>query len=117
MASVFSLAYCTIAATSVKDSTDGLLRPRPQKQWFRLSEKQEDAIYVYASELVANFDRDVVDGPLNQRAWLLQERALSSRIIHYTSEQTYLKCGYGCICENMAYQYKPLTLLGSCRFP
>lgn len=118
MASVFSLAYCTIAATSGTDSTDGFLKTRPQKKWFKLAEKKEhSSLYVYASELVANFDRDIVNGPLNERAWVLQERALSSRVIHFTSEQTYLECGYGYVSENMTYKYTPLALLGGCRFP
>lgn len=118
MANIFRQAYCTIAAASASGSSDGFLNPRTERRWFKLSDKEDDnPTYLYASEVVANFNRDVVDGPLNERAWVFQERTLSSRIIHFTTEQIYLECGYGCICENMTYSFKPLTLLGSCRFP
>jgi hypothetical protein len=36
METVFSLAYCTIAATSAKDSTQGFLRPRPERQYVKI---------------------------------------------------------------------------------
>ncbi|KAK4206045.1 hypothetical protein QBC37DRAFT_301586, partial [Rhypophila decipiens] len=35
-----------------------------------------------------DFDKDVDRGTLMKRAWVLQERVLSRRIIHFTSAQT-----------------------------
>jgi hypothetical protein len=35
---------------------------------------------------------DAVQGPLSKRAWTLQERALASRVIHFTSEGVRFEC-------------------------
>jgi hypothetical protein len=48
-----------------------------------------------------NFDRDLEEGELNQRAWVLQERALSPRTIHFTAGQTYWECGSVIRCESL----------------
>ncbi|KAH8896503.1 HET-domain-containing protein, partial [Thozetella sp. PMI_491] len=51
-----------------------------------------------------SFEDDVENGELSRRGWILQERALSRRTIHFTGEQIYWECG-------------PLTILGSSHFP
>jgi hypothetical protein len=108
---VFALAYCTIAASSAKDSTKGFLTPRPAKQAVRLTNN------VYACEVGENFDHDVESAVLNQRGWVLQERALSPRTIHFTATQTYWECGSVIHCENLIQMAKPSNLLSSSRFP
>ena len=40
------------------------------------------------------------DRSLNKRGWVLQERVLSRRIIHFTKKHTYWECGEGVRCEN-----------------
>lgn len=81
MESVFASAYCTIAATSAEDSTKGFLNRQSVKKC------------VHVSNMDKYFNQDVEKGILNQRAWVFQERALSRRIIHFTSTQTYWECG------------------------
>ncbi|KAK3897697.1 hypothetical protein C8A05DRAFT_38726 [Staphylotrichum tortipilum] len=49
-----------------------------------------------------NFASDVEGSELNQRGWVLQERALSHRTIHFASTQTYWECGHGIRCESFA---------------
>ena len=106
MEAVFALAYCTIAATSAKDSTKGFLIPRSVKQSARLQDNKNSQLYVYVSEVSEDFDDDVEKGELNKRAWVLQERALSPRTIHFTETQTYWECGSVIRCETLVQMIK-----------
>jgi hypothetical protein len=107
MGKVFASAYCTIAATSAKDSTEGFLIPRSVKHSVRLVDKSvNNQFEVYACEVGGNFDHDVGHGVLNQRGWVFQERALSPRTIHFTATQTYWECGSVIRCENLIQMTK-----------
>ncbi|KAH7227243.1 heterokaryon incompatibility protein-domain-containing protein [Fusarium solani] len=104
METVFRNAYCTIAATSAEDSTKGFLnRPVEQSdlQYVTVPNSSHGRVYVCAS--LDDFSGDVEKGILNTRAWVLQERALSHRTIHFTKRQTYWECGGGVRCETLTY--------------
>jgi len=104
MEAVFKNAYCTIAATSAEDSTKGFLnRPLEEKdlQYVTVPKSSHGKVYICTS--IDNFDSDVVEGVLNNRAWVLQERALSRRTIHFTKRQTYWECGGGFRCETLTF--------------
>ena len=107
MEEVFASAYCTIAATSAKDSNEGFLNPRPDEQPVRLVDASTGTSFsVYASEVGGTFNHDVENGVLNKRGWVLQERALSPRTIHFTTTQTYWECGSVIRCENLIQMAK-----------
>jgi hypothetical protein len=106
METVFRNAYCTIAATSAEDSTKGFLN-RPEEsnlQYVTVPKSSHGKVYVCTS--IDDFPGDVEEGVLNKRAWVLQERALSSRTIHFTNRQTYWECGGGVRCETLTYMRK-----------
>jgi hypothetical protein len=120
MESVFRNAYCTIAATSAEDSTKGFLKRRivdhPEAPYIKVPTSSHGSLYV--SALADDFQQDVENGVLNQRAWVLQERALSRRTIHFTSNQTYWECGEGVRCETLTYMRNSKSLfLGDAKFP
>ncbi|KAK5633732.1 hypothetical protein RRF57_009446 [Xylaria bambusicola] len=119
MEKVFGLAYCTIAATSAKDSTEGILVPRsPVKHFVRLVDQSQGTPFnVYACEFGGNFRHDLEDGVLNSRGWVLQERALSPRTIHFTATQIYWECGSVIRSETLIQMVRPKDLLSSSRFP
>jgi hypothetical protein len=94
MEEVFAQAYCTIASTSTTDS-DGFLYRSPR----HFTKLGDGSLLAYASKRGADFDRDVEHGGLNQRGWVLQERALSRRILYFTESQTYWECGSAIWCE------------------
>jgi hypothetical protein len=107
METVFNMAYCTLAASSAKDSTEGFLGPRSDgqgRQYVKIPNSSDSPLYV--CEAIDDFHHDVEEGILNQRGWVLQERALSRRTIHFTATQTYWECGLGVRCETLTLMKK-----------
>jgi len=108
MGKTFGNACVTIAATSAGDANQGFLeRPRledPNSQWAKVYTSTHGTLYI--SCIRDDFHSDVENGVLNQRAWVLQERALSRRTIHFTTNQTYWECGGGVRCETLTQMRK-----------
>lgn len=111
MERVFASACCTIAATSTEDSTKGFLDRSSIQKSAHLSND------LYSSKLDETLTKDVERGILNQRAWALQERALSHRIIQFTSTQTYRECGSIIRTECSVDSVKDLNWLGDLDSP
>jgi hypothetical protein len=55
---------------------------------------------------IDDFPRDVEESILNSRGWVLQERALSRRILHFSDTQTYWEWGVRVHCETFTLMYK-----------
>ncbi|KAK4172119.1 heterokaryon incompatibility protein-domain-containing protein [Triangularia setosa] len=130
METVFSMAYCVIAASRAKGTSSGFLSPRPARKFVALNldastgegstgVTEEDASnMIYVCETIDNFQADVIDGPLNKRGWVLQERALARRTIYFTERQTYFECGAGVRCETLAKMTNnQSSFLGDPNFP
>lgn len=100
MEDVFSQAYCVLAASSAKGQADGFLKPRQQRV-FHAVPCSDGGGPIYVCEFADNFQSDVLDSRLNQRAWVFQERALARRTIFFTDRQTYWECGDGIQCETL----------------
>ncbi|PVH71588.1 hypothetical protein DL98DRAFT_539937 [Cadophora sp. DSE1049] len=87
---VYSHAWCNLSATASRDSSQGLFRNRS-------SILGELVVDVGASQNVALVERDFVmheieDSPLQNRAWVLQERLLSPRVLHFGERQIFWEC-------------------------
>ncbi|KAK8092229.1 uncharacterized protein PG998_015061 [Apiospora kogelbergensis] len=115
MERVFSDAYCTIAASSAKSSIDGFLARRQKRNHMKLSSPGNPDLFVCYD--IDDFHQDVELGPLSQRGWVLQERALSRRTIYYTTTQVYWECGVGVRCETLSRLRKRQVSLGDAQFP
>ncbi|KAI0474846.1 heterokaryon incompatibility protein-domain-containing protein [Xylaria cf. heliscus] len=116
MEAVFSSAYCVIAASSAKGMSSGFLKSRADRKAVKFERSGELPFYV--CESIDNFQRDVIEGPLNKRGWVLQERALARRTIYFTENQTYWECGDGVRCETLAkMRNNQAALLGDPKFP
>lgn len=100
MESVFSNAYCTIAASSAISSLVGFLGERDQRDVTRVPLLGGESLYL--AKHIDNFRDDVENSVLSSRGWVFQERALSRRTIYFTSTQIYWECGNGIVCETLA---------------
>lgn len=104
MENVFSGAYCVLAASRATNQHDGFLGPRPQRKYITFERVKDEPYYV--CEPIDRFSKDVIEGSLNQRGWVLQERALARRTIYFAESQTYFECGNGIRCETLASMQK-----------
>jgi hypothetical protein len=104
MHGIYASAYCTIAATPSPDPnadpSAGFLGRLVPNEGLLLQDELGQVKYV--STNVADFEKDVKHGELSKRAWVMQERCLSSRTIHFTHTQVYGECGEGvCARDNI----------------
>jgi Heterokaryon incompatibility protein (HET) len=107
MEDVFSSAYCIIAASCATGQWDGFLKSRtnpPQRDYVTFQRGSDPPFYV--CRFIDDFNHDVLEGSLNQRGWVLQERALARRTAYFTGQQTYWECGGGVRCETLTKMYK-----------
>jgi hypothetical protein len=90
MGKVYSNSILNIMATDSKDSTQGLFRERSpldlqhcvvRAEWTGIAPQ---SFYIYDRMTWDNF---IVRAPLNGRGWVLQERILSPRVLHFSHNQ------------------------------
>ncbi|KAF2805713.1 uncharacterized protein BDZ99DRAFT_395569 [Mytilinidion resinicola] len=116
MEEVFSGAYCVIQANCASDHFSGFLQPRNVRDYVAL--RRDGGAFFYICEMIDDFESHVLEGALNQRAWILQEHALARRTIFFTEHQTYWECGEGVRCETgMRMNNNLAALLGDPNFP
>jgi hypothetical protein len=101
MHATFSGAYCVLAATRCTGTNDRFLAERSQ----HLSATFHNRGLAF-SEDIDDFQLDVIEGHLNKRGWVLQERALARRTIYFAEKQTYWECGQGIRCETLTKMAK-----------
>lgn len=99
MLNIYSSAYCTIAATSAIDMKDGFLDQKISPEYLYVQDTSGQRFYIRAGD--GDYEVDVNKAELNTRAWVLQERVLSQRTIHFSANQMYWECGEGVYCENL----------------
>jgi len=102
MEDVFSSAYCVIAATAAKDTRAGFLKPWPEQTSRFVAVPTPSGALLYFCDSVDDFSTDVEGATLSRRGWVLQERALARRTIHFSTRQTYWECGRGIRSESLA---------------
>ncbi|KAI8635305.1 heterokaryon incompatibility protein-domain-containing protein [Xylariaceae sp. FL1651] len=128
MGSIYKWGVCNIAATSVVDGDEGITRgffrsrdlseTQPDIISARCNledlPREGDGLMTRIRSKIPGKNRtmvdyhiipsqqithDVVNATLNQRGWVVQERHLSSRIIHFTKKQIYWECNEGLCSE------------------
>ncbi|KAF4632612.1 hypothetical protein G7Y89_g5514 [Cudoniella acicularis] len=109
MYQVYRNSYCNISATAAKDGSHGLYTERdPQHLWEEdVNFNTEDMLRVKKGEgprgnaaLIQRcsitdpslWARKVDAAPVNTRAWVLQERLLSPRVLHFCEDQIAWEC-------------------------
>jgi hypothetical protein len=104
METVFSSAYCVIAASRAHSQIDGFLQDPREREYVTIRKGADPPFYI--CENIDNFDLHVVNGHLNKRGWVLQEHALARRTVFFTKHQTYWECGDGVRCETLTKMSK-----------
>lgn len=113
MEQVYSSACATIAATSASGTSSGFLNSHRGRKYVRMA--KGGASY-FVCDAIDNFHDDVEQADLNTRGWVLQERALSRRTIHFAKRQCYWECGGGVRCETLTKMNKSV-LYHPCHLP
>lgn len=96
MAQVYTQSFITIAASSSADGDGGCFQSLPSTpsvtlKWTLNNSTKPEKVHFRKSN--TNRFRDaVLKGPLNRRAWVLQERSLSPRILYYTNDGLFWEC-------------------------
>jgi hypothetical protein len=96
MSMVYYNAFVTISATASKSGDEGLFRKCPEFEVRVDSKYGEGSKFVIHKERL-HLDKGRILGlrqelPLNDRAWSMQERLLSPRVLHFTHEEMVLEC-------------------------
>ena len=95
MADVYSKAIFTISALSAASSKEGLYRdsevwPELIFDWKMSGGFNSKTLGVRVS--LPNFDEEVEASPLTPRAWVFQERMLSTAVLHFGRRQIFWEC-------------------------
>lgn len=91
MVDVYKISTITIAATNAERSTDGFLRDRQLEVRCALKIDEETVSLILRPRIEWYGIPEIV-GPLTQRAWVLQERLLPSRVLHFGGQQMMWQC-------------------------
>ncbi|KAF2446693.1 HET-domain-containing protein [Karstenula rhodostoma CBS 690.94] len=130
MYSVYRNSYCNISATAASDSTHGMHFSRdPHHLWEDEINLNTEGIPRALDERVprrnlgleplirrckiqdASFwDRQVDDAPVNRRAWVLQERLLAPRVLHFCKDQIAWECPHIDAAESYPYGVSKMEL-------
>jgi hypothetical protein len=97
MEGVFASAYCTIAATAASDFRSGFKKKHLVGS---ACVRRKTGSDINVSTIAADFDNNINEAPLNKRAWVMQERYFSLRIIHFGENRVYGECGEGVYTED-----------------
>lgn len=95
MSEVYRNAYCSIFAQVSGSSTAGLFRSESTMHdsvEFPCRSKDQQSRLVRAMKLQPRWSTLFDEGELQSRGWCLQQRELSTRIVHYTSSQVLWEC-------------------------
>jgi Heterokaryon incompatibility protein (HET) len=103
MSHVYKNSFCNIAATGAADGNQGCFFSRNPNtiSATKIQPKWDDALsesYLVAQPLV-HFQSNFLGSPLLSRAWVLQERLLAPRTLHFTKEQVFWECRTHMACE------------------
>lgn len=107
MNTVYANATITISASDAKDCIHGLFRSRTMKP-IELTYGRRDTepgLTVIVQPSFSGPWIQGIQGPLQERAWVLQERHLSTRVVHYTRKCIMWECR-----KSTAAEYAPVML-------
>ena len=102
MGQVYENSLCNIAATGASNAEEGCFRDRDESLLRRFTIKSEwdnrkNGTWEIIDQLF--WDTRTDKAPLNERGWVMQERWLSPRVLHYGWDQILWECSELDACE------------------
>lgn len=88
MSDIYSHAFCTIAAAATKHCEGGMLLRADRRRFSVVT--LADNLFIKASTIPHQDLKD--SNPLSTRAWALQERELSPRVLWFTAHELLFEC-------------------------
>ena len=96
MRAYYGNAFINISATASADGSQGLYRERDPNQLrhtrISLPATENHASGLYEVFDISHWDHDLDESVLNTRAWVLQERLLAPRVLHFGQDQLLWEC-------------------------
>jgi hypothetical protein len=115
MGHIYEGATCNIAATGFSNGVDGLFADRIAEDLVSIHVLLPVALTLNDKIVFPGGNCSLVDyqlwsegveqGPLNSRAWVVQERLLAARTLHFGAKQLYWEC-----CEQTACEAYPSVI-------
>ena len=102
MSEVYQNAWCNLSALDTEDSTEAMISPRIAKDHapiFLYSECEDGPPQRYNLIQSDWWTQGVERAAVNRRAWVLQERLLARRILHFGRNQLFWECKVLRACE------------------
>ena len=114
MGDIYRNSFCNVAATGASNSDQGCFAERNPSMMSpcTVSSSWTDASNQTYLIVETDFLSQVYGAPLNRRAWVVQERLLAPRILHFGREQLFWECHELEACETFP-QGLPLGLGGT----
>ena len=122
MLDVYSNAWLTIAVTGFPDGLKGMFSTRPPNfdkrlPSFTIKSSSSDTPTVdtanYSCLDTNQWTEQVESAPLNRRGWVVQERVLSPRILHFGKSQIFWECNQNQASETYATGLPHSVRIGS----
>lgn len=105
MSSIYTNAYLTISASRARESAEGFFGSRPLQAYVEIEYTAPGPDSVQGQALAFSLPLreegvpvdyvSMPSEPLSDRAWGLQERVLSHRMLHYGTLQMFFECSEG----------------------
>jgi hypothetical protein len=105
MNKVYRYCYINIAATGASNGSEGCYWERnpaavtPTEVRVQWSNSKQAITTYHVVPDSQTWARKLINQPLNQRCWVLQERILSPRVLHFGNEQLFWECREFVACE------------------
>ncbi|KAG9191334.1 hypothetical protein G6011_09422 [Alternaria panax] len=100
MGSYYRNAFVTLSILSAHDSHVGFLKPRESASTISLGEN------LHLRRARPSWNEVLREFPLSKRAWVLQERLLSKRIVHFEKNEIFWEC-LGCSAREGSVEEEP----------
>jgi hypothetical protein len=130
MYDVYRNSYCNLSATNAKDSTEGIhCRRDSHLLWEDEINLNTEGIYQPVAERehksrlglerlirrctirdVSFWNREVDDAVVNRRGWVLQERLLAPRVLHFCKDQVAWECRHVDAAESLPHGISTMEL-------